>query len=83
MKCVGAEDGTQPCQRCRRTGVEYVIFNAIRSVPSYSLTHSLTLTGVCSRDTDEVGNRAQSSFRFGPQFGFSFLYIGYPKLQKC
>ncbi|KAI0259973.1 fungal-specific transcription factor domain-containing protein [Gloeopeniophorella convolvens] len=24
MKCVGAEDGTQPCQRCRRTGVECV-----------------------------------------------------------
>ncbi|KAI9510384.1 fungal-specific transcription factor domain-containing protein [Russula earlei] len=24
MKCVGAEDGSQPCQRCRRTGVECV-----------------------------------------------------------
>ncbi|KAI9446852.1 fungal-specific transcription factor domain-containing protein [Lactarius indigo] len=24
MKCVGAEDGSQPCQRCRRTGVECI-----------------------------------------------------------
>ncbi|KAG6376032.1 putative protein priB [Boletus reticuloceps] len=24
MKCVGAEDGEKPCQRCKRTNVEYV-----------------------------------------------------------
>ena len=24
MKCVGAEDGQKPCQRCKRTNVEYV-----------------------------------------------------------
>lgn len=66
MKCVGAEDGTQPCQRCRRTGVEYVFLMSLFSICP------LTLTGVYSRDTDAVGNRAQSSFRFVPQFGFSF-----------
>lgn len=26
MKCVGAEDGQKPCQRCKRANVEYVTF---------------------------------------------------------
>ena len=29
MKCVGAEDGQKPCQRCKRTNVEYVGNNVI------------------------------------------------------
>lgn len=29
MKCVGAEDGQKPCQRCKRTNAEYVGNDAI------------------------------------------------------
>lgn len=29
MKCVGAEDGDKPCQRCKRAGVPYVLFETI------------------------------------------------------
>jgi hypothetical protein len=32
MKCVGAEDGIGPCQRCRRAGVEYVILVRVMCV---------------------------------------------------
>jgi hypothetical protein len=34
MKCVGAEDGSQPCQRCRRTGVESVLISSRRGIIS-------------------------------------------------
>lgn len=58
MKCVGAEDGSQPCQRCRRTGVEYVF-------PSSRLAQFLSLPiDVCSRDTDAAESQAQSPFDF-------------------
>jgi hypothetical protein len=45
MKCVGAEDGSQPCQRCRRTGVEYVLIQ----YPRYHSSHSPAQ--VCVRET--------------------------------
>jgi hypothetical protein len=80
MKCVGAEDGNQPCQRCRRTGVEYVPIQ----YPRYLSLLSLTRSGVCSRDTDAAESQAQSLFDFVPHVRvFSIGYTGYPKLPKC
>lgn len=80
MKCVGAEDGSQPCQRCRRTGVEYVLIQRLR----YNSSHP-PAPGVFSRGTDAAENQAQSSFDFVyllPVF-FNCIYAGCQRLPKC
>jgi hypothetical protein len=80
MKCVGAEDGSQPCQRCRRTGVEYVLVQYSRYLSLLLLTRS----GVCSRDTGAAESQAQSSFDFLYHLrGFLIGYTGCPRLPKC
>jgi hypothetical protein len=70
MKCVGAEDGSQPCQRCRRTGVEYVLIQ----YPHHNSSHPPVL-GVCSRGTDAAESQAQSLFDFVFHLRGLFNYI--------
>lgn len=55
MKCVGASEG-QPCQRCKRSGSEYALVDAIASLPlSISLDVSLkSIVVVASQDQSEL-----------------------------
>ena len=52
MKCVGAEDGQKPCQRCKRASLKYVYAHlaAIRSL----------FVAASSKNTDAVASPAQS-----------------------
>src|SRR6266478_1905199 len=69
MKCVGAEDGSQPCQRCRRTGVEYVHIQ----YPRYPSSHSSVQ--VCVRAT-QTRPKARLKVRLILSFTYR-LSIGY------
>ena len=54
MKCVGSEDGTKPCQRCKRANVESVIFSHPRDICL------IVDPGVFSKSIAVAGNRVQS-----------------------
>jgi len=54
MKCVGAEDGQNPCQRCKRTGAEYVSADACHGIPTRRFP------GAFSKNIAAAANPAQS-----------------------
>lgn len=58
MKCVGAEDGQQACQRCKRSNTESVLLLAF-------LLHrsSVQSLDVFSKNTGVVENQVQSQSR--------------------
>lgn len=55
MKCVGSEDGTKPCQRCKRSNTEYGIISNIPAVTQL-------FPDAFSRNTAAAASLAPSTF---------------------
>lgn len=78
MKCVGSEDGTKPCQRCKRANVECVICTPIQTI--FPLIVDL---GVFSKSIAAAESRAPSTlFPLSPDRS-DLPSIDSPKLPKC
>lgn len=58
MKCVGAEDGHQPCQRCKRSNTECVFFALL--FPQYLLYFLTTALGRCVFEKHRRGRKPGS-----------------------
>ena len=74
MKCVGAEDGQQPCQRCKRSNTEYVT----RCFLPYFLhsSHPSSFPDAFLKNTGEGANLVQSqSFLRFPVLIFSLTLL--------
>ena len=71
MKCVGAEDGQKPCQRCKRTNVEYVGNNVIPPDGRYTLQLSR-----CIFEKHRRGRKPGSKYDFN-------VDVFYPSNTSC
>jgi hypothetical protein len=70
MKCVGAEDG-QPCQRCKRANVEYVLYPRLIVLPYLII---LILSGAFLKNTVEVASLAPGNARHTYYYFSSFYF---------